>query len=767
MRAGAKGIQEVFVNGRTLEVPFYQRGYVWGEDQWNRFFDDVIDAYEKKKENPDSQINNFLGSIILQKKNIYSGSEWEVIDGQQRLTTICLFYKALYLLIGYNNVFDLLFKNIDATRNGDRFMKLFPNRNDKTAFDAVMDATGLYPITVLPAMSENIINGFNHFKDRLQTLKNGQDPEHPFDACSLEDLVGQSMEIIKLVEIEVEFNEDAQIIFEAINSLGQRLTTAELLKNYLYSKTDPNDYNSYINGWKSIFESTNRDYWHNDNTQGRTKEILIEIFLHRFLLVLVHHVDYKPMFTPNQLKYFRKKDGLYRKYKDVIDILSARKPEFGKLQFADMIVEYAQKYMQAFPKDILNEALVSNDSLRRLAFYMTATDSWTMTPYILYLLANVQDQTELDRIFAHLETYLVRRIVCPSKNNNYSDLFSENLIGQNVNTAQAFLDYVCNQKERGSLLIPSDDKIRTDIQTHSLTAKEANILLYLLESKINPDFESLDRNTLEELIPVYLMPTDKKVLNLTDWPLANGYDEERRKVLNKTLGNVVLLEKKKYKKSYTNKKWSEKSAYILNNYAKDFTTAIGKGTAKWDDLDIEERNASLAKLIIKAWPIDDTVDATTNATIDTTVNTTIDDTSATTATTSLLIGEMRSFEDRNNGQNVSIENLYVDIEFENGELEEAIQNFFNRYQRNGYLVAHDIHYILEDDNDIFGYIYIGNDRYLPFIVHTYNRTVNNRRCSRLFTLNIVSSDDLARYDTGDFDDISNELYNQGVWKVNC
>jgi uncharacterized protein with ParB-like and HNH nuclease domain len=75
MRAGAKGIQEVFVNGRTLEVPFYQRGYVWGEDQWNRFFDDVIDAYEKKKENPDSQINNFLGSIILQKKNIYYGSE--------------------------------------------------------------------------------------------------------------------------------------------------------------------------------------------------------------------------------------------------------------------------------------------------------------------------------------------------------------------------------------------------------------------------------------------------------------------------------------------------------------------------------------------------------------------------------------------------------------------------------------------------------------------------------------------------------------------
>ena len=142
-----------------------------------------------------------------------------MIDGQQRLTTICLFYKALYLLINNNEAFDSIFRN-RPNRDRVRLMKLSPNRNDKTAFDAVMDATGLYPITVLPAMSENIINGFNHFKDRLQTLKNGQDPEHPFDACSLEDLVGQSMEIIKLVEIEVEFNEDAQIIFEAINSLG-------------------------------------------------------------------------------------------------------------------------------------------------------------------------------------------------------------------------------------------------------------------------------------------------------------------------------------------------------------------------------------------------------------------------------------------------------------------------------------------------------------------------------------------------------------------
>lgn len=758
MRAGAKGIQEVFVDGRTLEVPFYQRGYVWKKDQWERFFEDVIDGFKKKMENPDSQINNFLGSIILQKKQLYSESEWEVIDGQQRLITICLFYKALYLLINNNAAFDSIFRN-RPNRDRVRLMKLSPNHNDKKVFDAVMEAIELDSIETQDATSENIINGLDYFRKRLSTLRDGLDPEHPFDDCSLEDLEERSMEIIKLVQIEVEVNEDAQIIFEAINSLGQRLTTAELLKNYLYSKSDQSDYNK----WKSIFESTNREYWHEDNTQGRTTEILIEIFLHRFLLVLVHHVEYKHMFTQNQLKYFRKKDGLYSKYKDVIDILSARISEFGKLQFADMIVEYAQKYMQAFPKDILNEALVSDDSLRRLAFYMTATDSWTMTPYILYLLANVQDQTELDRIFAHLETYLVRRIVCPSKNNNYSDLFSENLIGQNVNTAQAFLDYVCNQKERGSLLIPSDDKIRTDIQTHSLTAKEANILLYLLESKINTDFISLDRNTLEELIPVYLMPTDKKVLNLTDWPLANGYDEERREVLNKTLGNVVLLEKKKYKKSYTNKKWSEKSAYILNNYAKDFTTAIGNGTAKWDDLDIETRNASLAELIIKAWPIDDTVDATTNATIDTTVDTTIDDTSATTATTSLLIGEMRSFEDRNNGQNVSIENLYVDIEFKDGELQESIQDFFNRYQRNGYLVAHDIHYVLEDEKDIFGYISIGNDRFLTFILHTY-RSVNDCRCSRLFTLNINSLDDLVKCDADYFDDISEELYNQGVWK---
>lgn len=69
---------------------------------------------------------------------------------------------------------------------------------------------------------------------------------------------------------------------------------------------------------------------------------------------------------------------------------------------------------------------------------MFAQGTWTPVPYLLYILKNVGSENERVKIFDYLESYLVRRIVCKSKNNNYSDLFSENLIGQAINSFDTF-----------------------------------------------------------------------------------------------------------------------------------------------------------------------------------------------------------------------------------------------------------------------------------------------------------------------------------------
>ena len=88
---------------------------------------------------------------------------------------------------------------------------------------------------------------------------------------------------------------------------------------------------------------------------------------------------------------------------------------------------------------MLDETIIRYNGVERLAYLMYTQDFWTPVPYILYILKNVESKRERDNIFSYMETYLMRRLICKSKNNSYSDMFSENLIGQGVNTFEALL----------------------------------------------------------------------------------------------------------------------------------------------------------------------------------------------------------------------------------------------------------------------------------------------------------------------------------------
>ena len=78
-------------NESVIEIPFFQRAYVWKEDEWEQLFDDLLDSFKSKKE-------HFLGSIILKQLPTQAGegSCRSLIDGQQRLTTFSILIKSLY-----------------------------------------------------------------------------------------------------------------------------------------------------------------------------------------------------------------------------------------------------------------------------------------------------------------------------------------------------------------------------------------------------------------------------------------------------------------------------------------------------------------------------------------------------------------------------------------------------------------------------------------------------------------------------------------------
>ena len=89
-----KKIQQIFNGSTLLEIPYFQRSYVWDEENWKRFLDDFRDICISKKE-------YFMGTYIMKLKPTPSGSRYGdlrlVIDGQQRFSTLILFFLVLAL----------------------------------------------------------------------------------------------------------------------------------------------------------------------------------------------------------------------------------------------------------------------------------------------------------------------------------------------------------------------------------------------------------------------------------------------------------------------------------------------------------------------------------------------------------------------------------------------------------------------------------------------------------------------------------------------
>ena len=138
MDAGKSTISGVFNGSRLLEIPFYQRAYVWEEEQWERFLGDMEFVTASKRP-------YFLGSIIL--KQASSGNTWSevsevrtVIDGQQRLTTMVIFFKALCARIDADRLFERDF----VLETGE--VALRHGKYDRQDFEKVVSAASCEPL---------------------------------------------------------------------------------------------------------------------------------------------------------------------------------------------------------------------------------------------------------------------------------------------------------------------------------------------------------------------------------------------------------------------------------------------------------------------------------------------------------------------------------------------------------------------------------------------------------------------------------------------
>lgn len=208
-------------------------------------------------------------------------------------------------------------------------------------------------------------------------------------------------------------------------------------------------------------------------------------------------------------------------------------------------------------------------------------------------------------IFGFLETYIIRRLIVDSNNNNYSDLFSENLIGQGIKSYADLREYILTKDSTVSLAMPNDNAVRHAFhQTHfKSNNKRALGILYLLESLLQTPNHSTQLKTFGAYTLEHLMPKKWK----KHWNNCSISEEERD--LNiLTLGNLAMITSG-LNNTIRNYDWTTKLAGKNNKPGlKDFAGGLATiqpylSLTNWDESTIYDRAEDLADKAIAKWPI--------------------------------------------------------------------------------------------------------------------------------------------------------------------
>jgi len=501
MDAGKKTITEIFNKTRILEIPFFQRSYVWGEEQWERFLTDIVEVSKSNKP-------YFLGSVILKqqrRKTRASISDVRtIIDGQQRLTTLNILFKVLSLKNKTPEIFDF-FKTI----NGE--IALSHNHNDVDAFNRILELKEENELSG----DDKITQTYNFFREHIKV-----------EEIDYKRVLSNLM----MVGIDLGIEEDEQQIFDTINSLGVSLTTAELLKNYFFSRDDLDSYNET---WKEIFEKDpeTKDFWDKKITAGRFRRENIDLFFYSFLQIKVQDDSLKV--KTEDKNNFSKVERLFGSYKEFIE-----KHNIDKKQLIQEIKSYANIYRKNIDFDIIDRELTNEYGIERINTIIFGLENTTLIPFVLFVLKNQENNDTQKDIFGYLESYILRRIVCRTSNKNYNQLFSDRLIGHKILTAEDLKEYIDSLADKVNFM-PSESDLKEGFHTSKLTNKQAAGILYMIESKIrNRDIQSTTLLGLNKYSLEHMMP--KKWEN--NWGKLKTEEERinrNKKLL--TLGNLTII----------------------------------------------------------------------------------------------------------------------------------------------------------------------------------------------------------------------------------
>lgn len=515
MKASETKLLNFLKNAPQFVIPIYQRTYCWTEKECLQLWDDIV-----RTGADDSIAVHFIGSVVYIDKADANIAMWEpllVIDGQQRLTTVTL------LLAALSNVKDAasLMEDFSAEKiheyylcnrleNGERKFKLILSQTDKTSLIAIVDNHDQPQ-----EYSLRITKNFELFENLILSQKG--------------DLSAVCKGLAKLLMVDVKLKrgeDNPQLIFESMNSLGKELSEADLIRNYILMGLEPELQ-------KRLYEQ----FW-------RPMEVAFgqEAYGAHFDAFMRHYLTVKTGEIPNI-------NAVYDAFKEYARV--SRVNAIDDKSHIDGLVRDIRDYSKYFCAMALNS---EPDVDLKLAFHdLRELKVDVAYPFLLELYHDYNNKIlikdEFLKIVRLIESYVFRRAICGIPTNSMNKTFGNFSRSLKKDT---YLESV----QANFLLLPSyrrfpkDDEFKREIKVKDIyNFRIRSYWLRRLENYGRKEHVNLEDYTIEHVMPQNenLSPEWKSELG-DDWEIIH-------KTYLHTIGNLTLT---RYNSEYSDRSFLEK-----------------------------------------------------------------------------------------------------------------------------------------------------------------------------------------------------------------
>ncbi|GAB7536101.1 DUF262 domain-containing protein [Burkholderia sp. 3C] len=608
---------EIFERKMRLEIPMFQRQYVWGQEhQWEPLWEDISRKFTEYIEDQRDAPVHFLGAMVLDQKQTQTGrvERRSVIDGQQRLTTLQIFLAAFRDFCRQEYLPDFADECEKFTLNTGRMaepeveqFKVWPTLADRAQFKDVISAGSkaalekIHPLTRRPRARRydprpRMVEAYVFFYDRLSLYFKGDSDEAPVGAnLDMELRVEACFEALKtalkVVAIDLGDGDDAQVIFETLNARGEPLLPADLLRNYIFLRAARHG-EKQEELYEAYWSTFDQPFWREEVTQGRLRRPRSDLFIQHYLgSKQARDIPIKHLFV--EYKHWVERERPFDSVADELSKLARQRDHFRALCVPD-----------------------ESPILGKLAHFLNLFDVSTAYPPLLAMLDLSASDEDMSQTAVMLESYFVRRTICGGETKAYNRIFMglTKAIRSKGATAEVVRDYLMAFRSQTDEW-PSDDAVSEAWMNLKAYQALNNLRLTHILWRISETYRSAKSETVSANGPLsieHIMPQAW----VPNWPLQDGskgvehawfakednpgvIESRRRNDAIHAFGNLTIVTGS-LNSSMQNAGWVEKRDAILTHSVSPINGVLNRFDF-WDESTIEARGRELLDRALTLW----------------------------------------------------------------------------------------------------------------------------------------------------------------------